>query len=57
MRGTSGSYSVNILKRACGDKFYPERLSDEAVNQSKDGELMGEQVAPYLLKVVKMRCT
>jgi len=41
--------SINILKRACGDKFYPERLSDEAVNQSKDGELMGGQVAPYLL--------
>lgn len=38
--------SINILKRACetnricGDKFCPERLSDEAVNQSKDGELM-----------------
>lgn len=41
--------SINILKRACGDKFYPEGLSDEAVNQSKDGELMGGQVAPYLL--------
>ena len=45
--------STNILKRACGDKFCPERLSDEAVNQLKDGELMGGQVAPYLLKVVK----
>jgi len=36
--------SINILKRACGDRFCPERLSDEAMNQSKDGELMGEQV-------------
>ncbi len=41
--------SINILKRACGDKFCPERLSDEAVNQLKDGELMGGQVASYLL--------
>jgi len=45
--------SINILKRACGDKFCPERLSDEAMNQSKDGELMGEQVNSYLLKVGK----
>jgi len=47
--------SINILKRACetnricGDKFCPERLRDEAVNQSKDGELMAGQVASYLL--------
>jgi len=46
--------SINILKRACGDKFCPEQLSDEAMNQSKDGELMGEQVASLqLLKVRK----
>jgi putative transposase len=55
--------SINILKRACetnqnricGDKFCPERLSDEAVNQLKDGELMGGQVASsyLLLKVGK----
>ncbi len=33
-----------------GDKFCPDRFSDEAMSQSKDGELMGEQVAkPYLL--------
>jgi|GEM_PF-5591315 len=57
MSGTSGSFSNNILKRACetnricGDKFCPERLSDEAVNQLKDGELTGGQVAPYPLKV------
>ncbi len=55
--------SINILKRACetngnricGDKFCPERLSDEAVNQFKDGELMGGQVAPYLLLRVGKR--
>jgi putative transposase len=47
--------SVNILKRAYGDKFCPERLSDEAMNQSKDGELMGEQVASYLLLKVGKR--
>jgi len=47
--------SINILKRACGDKFCPERFSDEAMNQSKDGELMGEQVASYLLLKVGKR--
>jgi transposase len=47
--------SIDILKRAYGDKFCPERLSDEAVNQSKDGELMGEQVASYLLLKVGKR--
>ena len=49
--------SINILKRACeiinricGDKFCPERLPDEVMNQLRDGELTGGQVAkPYLL--------
>jgi len=36
-------------KQRCGDKFCPERLDDDAVNQSKDGELMVKQGAYHVI--------